>query len=373
MTSLFVYGTLCHLPLLETVLGRSPDAQAAVLPDHAVYWAQGHDFPLAVAEQGSTARGLLLMDLTDEDIARLDYYEGPFGYNKQLQQVLVEGRRVKALVYLPDPGLWQPGAVWSLADWAARWAAVIVATAGDVMALYPAALPASRRWPMLIRGASRVRAAVPGANQIRRDVQLGDVEVFARREPYAKFFALEEYELRFRRFDGGKSPVVTRAVFVSGDAVTVLPYDPVRDRVLIIEQFRVGPFARGDVQPWQLEPIAGRVDPGESPEDAARREAVEEAGLTLGALLPIASYYPTPGAKIEFLYSFIALTELPDGTAIIGGAEAEAEDIKGHLMGFDDFAALVARGEAVTAPLLISYYWLERERARLRAEARTGV
>jgi nudix-type nucleoside diphosphatase (YffH/AdpP family) len=199
------------------------------------------------------------------------------------------------------------------------------------------------------------------------------VQVQALRQPYARFFAVEEYDLSFRRFDGKQSPVVTRAAFISGDAVTVLPYDPVRDRVLVIEQFRVGPFARGDAQPWQLEPIAGRVDPGETPEDAARREAVEEAGLTLGALLPIGNYYPSPGAKIEFLYSFIALTDLPDGTAIIGGAEEEAEDIKGHLMGFEDFAALIARGEATTAPLLISYYWLDRERARLRAQTDNPV
>ena len=373
MTSLFVYGTLCHLPLLQSVLGYLPKTQDASLPDHAVYWAEGGNFPLIVAQAGHVAQGLLMQGLTRQDMARLDYYEGPFGYTTQARDVFVAGEGHMAQVYIPDAGLWRPAAPWSLTDWVARWGAIVLATAGDVMAQFPAPIAAARRGPMLVRGASRVRAAGLAAGQTRHGVAPGDLRVQARRHPYANFFSVEEYDLSFRRFDGTDSPVVTRAAFISGDAVTVLPYDPIRDRVLFSEQFRTGPFARGDVQPWQLEPIAGRIDPGETPEEAALREAVEEAGLTLGALLPIANYYPSPGAKSEFLYSFIALTDLPDGAAIIGGAEEEAEDIKGHLMPFDDFAALIARGEATTAPLLLSYYWLDRERARLRAAADKAV
>ncbi|WP_198144810.1 NUDIX domain-containing protein [Pseudorhodobacter aquimaris] len=373
MKPLFIYGTLCHLPLLEVVLGRLPALQPALLPDHAVYWAEGHDFPLVVAQAGAAAHGYLLTDLGAEDIARLDYYEGPFGYVPQERQLNMGGQTVSALVFMPKPGLWQPGARWQLQDWVTRWGQVIVATARDMMALYPAEIPMERRGAMVLRGAGRLRAAVPGANELRRPLAEREVQVQNRSQPYANFFAVEEYELSFRRFDGTQSPVVKRAVFISVDAVTVLPYDPVLDRVLLVEQFRMGPFARGDIQPWQLEPIAGRIDVGETPEDAARREALEEAGLTLGGLLPVSAYYPSPGAKIEYIYSYVALTSLPDGTAIIGGAEDEAEDIKGHLMGFEDFAALVARGEATSAPLLISYYWLERERARLRAQVRDAA
>jgi len=366
---LFVYGTLCHLPLLQAVLGRVPAIVAATLTDHGVFWADGHDFPLIIAQAGGQVPGLLLSDLTAEDVARLDYYEGPFGYAVQDRRVDVAGGAVAALVYVPDPGLWVPGARWSLRDWAARCGDTIVVTAGDVMALYPAPIAPSRRGPMLVRGASRLRAATGGPSQTRRSAVPADVAVQTRGQPYGDFFAVEEYDLSFQRFDGAHSPVVKRAVFVSGDAVTVVPYDPVRDRVLIVEQFRMGPFARGDSQPWQLEPIAGRIDPFETAEDAARREAVEEAGLTLGALLPIAGFYPSPGAKTEYIYSYIALTDLPDEAAILAGEASEAEDIKGHILSFDDFAAVVARGEATTAPLLLSYYWLERERPRLRAEA----
>lgn len=161
-------------------------------------------------------------------------------------------------------------------------------------------------------------------------------------------------------------PEIRREVFVSGDAVTVLPYDPRRDRVLLVEQFRAGPFGRGDPLPWQLEAIAGRVDPGETPEDAARREALEEAGLVLGPLEMVAEYYPSPGAMTEYIYSYVAITDLPDGVTGVYGSEDEAEDIRGHLLSFEALMAAVARGEVANAPLILTALWLQRERGWLR-------
>ncbi len=121
------------------------------------------------------------------------------------------------------------------------------------------------------------RSAEPAPATLRRQASADDVVVAELRHPYTWFFGVEEADLRFRRFDGSLSPQVTRAAFISGDAVTVLPYDPVRDCVMLVEQFRFGPYARGDTNPWSLEPIAGRIDAGESPQTAARREAQEEA------------------------------------------------------------------------------------------------
>lgn len=193
-----------------------------------------------------------------------------------------------------------------------------------------------------------------------------DVQVQTRAEPYAAFFAVEEQDLRFRRFDGTLSAPVRRAGFVSGDAVTVLPYDAARDQVLLIEQFRFGPHLRGDANPWQLEAIAGRIDGGETPEIAAIREAKEEAGLVLDRLVPIAGYYPTPGMAAEFLYSFLALVDLPEGTAGTFGLQSESEDIRGHLVSFDRLMELCSSGEVGNAPTLLSALWLARERPRLR-------
>jgi len=369
MKHLFFYGTLCHLPLLRAVLGHDVAPEPAVLPGHAVFWAQGQAFPLILAVPGGRAGGVLLRDPTPQDVARLDFYEGGFGYGAREVAVLAPGGAVPARVYFPAPDQWQAGAAWQLADWAAIWGETVVATAGDFMALM-GARPAAEVWaryqPMLVRGASRVRAATAAPTAVRRSVQRGDVVVEGFRQSYADFFALEDYTLRHRRFDGSLSATLARAAFVSGDAVTVLPYDPGRDRVLVIEQFRVGPMARGDAQPWVLEAIAGRIDPGESAEACARREALEEAGLTLGALLAVAHYYPSPGATSEYLYSYVALCDLPDGAAGTFGLAHEAEDIHGHVLGFDDMMALVASGEINNAPLLLTALWLARERDRLR-------
>lgn len=367
MTAFFFYGTLCHLPLLETVLGRRVAARADALADHRVMRAAGQPFPLIEAAPDQTAPGLFVPDLTPQDVARLDYYEAGFAFHTR-DVTLVSG--AVARVYFPDPDQWAADGPWDLAAWVAERGAVVVATAGDVMALFgqkPAEAVLPRYPMMLVRGASRHRAGVPAPASLRRAALPDDVRLSARREPYARFFAVEEYDLSFRRFDGGWSPTINRAAFVSGDAATVLPWDPVRDRVLVVEQFRAGPLARGDANPWLLEPIAGRVDPFETPEDCARREAVEEAGVTLHTLHEVARYYPSPGAKSEFLYSYVALCDLPDDRPRLGGMASEAEDIRAHVIPFARLMDLIRSPEGANGPLILTALWLAANRDRLRA------
>ena len=131
----FFYGTLCHAPLLDCVLGRETPVQAASLADHAVYWADGQPFPLIVAQSGGVAQGVLLADVSAEDQARLDYYEGGFDYETRVLPVQTPAGVVEARVFFPQGSRWQPGLPWSLTDWQARWGDLVVATAGDVMAL----------------------------------------------------------------------------------------------------------------------------------------------------------------------------------------------------------------------------------------------
>ncbi len=368
----FFYGTLCHAPLRELVMARVGQGVDAVLRDHAVQWAQDGAYPVVRAVEGSDACGILLRDVTGAEAERLDFYEGGFGYSPREVKVLAEGQEVLARVYFPDRKTGPSGAPWNLADWVARYGPAAVATAADFMALMgrvSAAEVAARYGAMLVRGASTVRAQGPQKASLRRQARPDDIKVVARDLPYAGFFSVEEWQVGWRQFDGGMNAPVMRAVFVSCDAVTVLPYDPVRDRVLLIEQFRAGPMARGDVGAWLLEAVAGRIDPGETPEEAARREAVEEAGLTLGTLLPVAEYYPSPGILTEFLYSYVGLADLPDGVAGVFGQEEEAEDIRGHLIGFERMMDLVASGEIANSPLILTALWLQRERGRIRAAA----
>ncbi len=193
-------------------------------------------------------------------------------------------------------------------------------------------------------------------------------EILSRDEPYAHFFAIEDLRLRHRLYKGGWSQPLARAVFVSGDAAVVLPWDPWRDRVLLIDQFRVGPAARGDDQPWLYEAIAGRLDQSESPEDAARREAVEEAGVTLRDLLPAPHHYPSPGAISEKIYLFLGIAELPDGITGIGGLASEDEDIRSHLIPRAELIRMADQGEIRNGPLLVLALWLERHADALRAQ-----
>jgi nudix-type nucleoside diphosphatase (YffH/AdpP family) len=370
--ALFLFGTLRHPPLLRAVLAEESRAttRPARLAGHAVRQAAGEVFPLLVPAPGETAEGLLLENASAEDLARLDFYEAMFGYDRQAITVDTDRGAAAADVYVPRPGRWSAGGPWDLALWAQGWGAPTLRAAGEVLARAGHVSPdaAGRDHPAaMTRASAWVRARAEAARP--DDPAPGDVEVLARRRPYTSFFAVEEEDLRFRRFDGSHSAPVTRAAFVMADAVTVLPYDPVRDRVLLVEQFRFGPHARGDRRPWLLEPIAGRVDAGEEPEPAIRREAREEAGLELGRLEWIGHYYPSPGAVTEYVFTYAGLADLPDSAAGVGGAEAEHEDIRAHVLPFEALMRLVETGEARSGPLLISALWLAGNRARLRGLA----
>jgi ADP-ribose pyrophosphatase len=94
-------------------------------------------------------------------------------------------------------------------------------------------------------------------------------------------FSLELYRFRHRLFNGEMSGEVRREIFERGHAAVLLPFDPVRDEVVLVEQIRIAAFDTSE-SPWLLEMVAGMIEEGESVEDVVRREAVEEAGLTVG-------------------------------------------------------------------------------------------
>jgi nudix-type nucleoside diphosphatase (YffH/AdpP family) len=351
VTRRLAWGALGTSAGLQLALGRVPAFEPVSLPDHALRLDPATQVPVLVAEAGATATGLALSGLTDAEAATLDFLDQSMGAGEVGVYDDLRFRRAPH----GTPGTEPPGLALGLIEEMLRWQGH----------LPPGAL-ARRRAALAVQVASRQRAAVTAPATLRHAARPGDLDQVALRHPYAQFFALEERDIGWRRFDGTMGPPVTRAVFVSGDAVTVLPYDPVRDRVLLVEQFRAGPQARGDGQPWSLEAIAGRIDAGETPEEAARREAVEEAGLTLTDLRFVARYYPSPGAVSEYLYSYVALTDLPDGSAGVFGLDGEAEDIRSHLIGFDRLMALVQSGEIENAPLILTALWLQRERLALR-------
>lgn len=368
---LFFYGTLRHRPLLDLVLGTAAERvalQPARLPDHAARWVAGECYPMIRAETGAMAEGVLAQGLMPEDIDRLDFYEGGHLYALRPVTVATDSGPVAARVYFPDHAPWQDGGPFELADWEARWGAITLHSAAEFMAGYGrlSAAEMSDRFPrQRMRGWSRVIAArtAPVAG-LRTGPGRAAVVPGRRMRRHDGFFALDELVLSHPRFDGGRVSV-RREVLVGFDAALVLPYDPVRDRVALLEQFRAGAWARGEAQPWLLEPVAGLLDPGESPEDCARREALEETGLTLGPLVPVPGGYPSPGASSEHFHNFVGIARLDTETTEARGIAAEGEDIRTHILPLDAALALTESGEINVLPLILLLLWTAANRSRL--------
>ncbi|MBN2760542.1 MAG: NUDIX domain-containing protein [Rhodobacteraceae bacterium] len=364
---IFLFGTLRHAPLRAAVLGSDCPAHPIQLAGFQVVEHAG--YPVLSSQSGAVAEGLVLTPNADQ-LARLEFYEGLFGYSRHL---ITDEQEQSVYVYRPDtdPPLLD-AAPWVLSDWVAVLGDAATLATADVMALradYPADHLAIR-YPMLLSHASaRVRARAEHAStSLRRTAQPDDVVPVSTAHPYAYFFGVQSNDLRFRRFDGSLSPVVRRAAFLMSDAVTLLPYDPVRDCVLLVEQFRYGLYLRDAPNCWSIEAIAGRIDPGETPTEAALREAREEAGLELQSecLELIGQAYPSPGCVTECLFQFVALCDLPENDGAVNGLESEAEDIRRHVISFDRLMQLAQSGEAQNGPLLTSIFWLALHRERLR-------
>lgn len=367
--SLFLYGTLRDPELFEVAAGVGLRARPARLADHRAVWARGENFPLIIEDAGRTADGLLV-EVGEAEKARLDFYELGFRYTIRPVEVTVQDGHLKALVYFPDPGIWDEGEAWSLAEWQAGFGREAREAAREYMRLYGRldAAAAARAFPQIrMRAASRMRALeTPSPAPLAPAMDIGAVRVIETRQPYIDYFAVREDDLSFPTFSGEQSETVTRTSFLGGDAVTVLPYDPLRDEVLVVRQFRHGAFVRGDVNPWSMEPAAGRMDPGETPDETARRELLEETGLVAERLHKVAEYYPSPGAYSEFLTSYIAVTDLSGRDGATAGQSEEAEDIMSHVIGFEAMMEMIDTGAANTGPLVLSLLWLARNRATLR-------
>ena len=194
-------------------------------------------------------------------------------------------------------------------------------------------------------------------------------ELISKTAGWQGFFRMDVLTLRHTRHDGSMSPEIRREMFERGHAAAVLPYDPVRDEVLLIEQFRPGPLAAGDADPWLVEIIAGMIDKeGEAPEDVVRREAVEEAGITLGDLERVSDTYMTPGACTERITVYCGLCDL-SGAGGIFGLDTEHEDIRAFTSPVETVREALQQHSYRNAITVIALQWLLLNRDRLRASA----
>jgi len=182
---------------------------------------------------------------------------------------------------------------------------------------------------------------------------------------YQGFFKVDLCHLSHQTYQGGEIEV-KRELFVRGDAVGVLLYDPAKDKVVLIEQFRVG--AINEDNPWMIEIVAGMVESGESVTDVAQRECKEEAGVDVHSFESIHTFYSSPGGCSEKIYLLCALI---DSEQAVGfhGLEHEGEDIKVMVVDFSEIHDLLASGKVCAAIPLIALQWLQLNRERLRVES----
>lgn len=190
------------------------------------------------------------------------------------------------------------------------------------------------------------------------------VEIGYAETAFQGYFRVDRYRLRHRKHDGGWTGWMTRELFERGHVVAVLLYDPRRDAVVLLHQFRIGALAGGKAG-WQTEVVAGVIENGETPEAVARREAVEESGVEVDRLIPMYHYLVSPGGTTETVRLYCALIDSgPAGG--IHGLDHEHEDIRVQAYPWADAWAMLQDGTIDNAPAIIALQWLALNRDRLR-------
>jgi ADP-ribose pyrophosphatase len=191
-------------------------------------------------------------------------------------------------------------------------------------------------------------------------------EILSKETAYQGFFRLEKYRLKHELYGGGWSNELVRELFRRGNCIAVLLYDPHADKVVLIEQFRAGALLNPN-KAWLVEIVAGAIEEGETAEEVAYRESLEEAGCEILQLKVINEFYTTPGGSSEWITLFCGKV---DSTQVGGvhGLDHEDEDILVRAVAFDDVYRMLENGEIDSAIPIIAIQWLALNRQKLKQE-----
>ena len=190
------------------------------------------------------------------------------------------------------------------------------------------------------------------------------VQVLSRTTPYRGFMRLDIYKFRHQVFDRGWSDEISRELLERGHAVAVIPYDPLRDEVVLLEQFRIGAYSAPGMSPWQIECVAGMIEPHQTNEEAARRETEEEAGAVVLDLEPVHTYLTSPGCKSETIAMYCGRINA-DGVGGVFGLAHEGEYMRVFAVSSDEAFRLLDTGRIENGTTIIALHWLRHHRARL--------
>lgn len=200
-----------------------------------------------------------------------------------------------------------------------------------------------------------------------------DVSLIHKETGYDGFFSIRQYAVQHALFRGGKSKVLVRECLERGHAVGVLAYDPWLDNIILLEQFRIGAYvnilSENDTlesnSPWLFEIIAGIVESGESHEEVAHREALEEAGCNLLKLEFIGNFYSSPGGSSETTKLYCGCVRSENIAGVYGLAE-EGEDIRAQVVPFAKAVQWLKEGRLNNASTIISVQWLMLHRDEIK-------
>jgi ADP-ribose pyrophosphatase len=189
------------------------------------------------------------------------------------------------------------------------------------------------------------------------------IDIIDRETCFRGFLSLVRYRLRHRLFSGGWSRPLTRERLEGLRAAAVVLYDPLLDRVVLVEQFRIGGLESG-TGAWMLEPVGGVVGPGEDPAEVVRREVREEAGCEVLALEPIGALHVAPGVSDEQLTLFCGRVDAVRARGIHGLGD-EGEETRVVAIDVAQVAKELFSGRINNSAAIICIQWLIANRARL--------
>ena len=188
-----------------------------------------------------------------------------------------------------------------------------------------------------------------------------DYLIQTRKKSFNGFLRVDTISLKHKLFLGDWSPEINRELLVREEAVGVLLFDPKRDEIVLVRQFRVGLVDKG-VSPWILELVAGMVEVGEELVEVALREVREESNAEVSKLIKICDYFSSPGISSEKVRLYLGIVASEDMGGVYG-LENENEDIEVVVMPYENAIKVMKKGCLANAMSIIALQWLELNKA----------
>nr|WP_294506906.1 NUDIX domain-containing protein [uncultured Rhodopila sp.] len=202
-----------------------------------------------------------------------------------------------------------------------------------------------------------------------------DVTIESEQRVWSGRFPVDIVKFRNRRFDGAMSATRTWELFRRGQASALVPYDPVADAVVLIEQFRLPALAAG-IDPVLVELPAGLCEAAEDPVVTIQREMLEEMNLSADRIEKIGAFLLTPGGADEYCHLYAGRVVAPpagvDGIAGHYGEISENEDIRVRVWPAAKAIEAAFAGEFTNIVTSLGLFWLAAKRDVLRETWRTA-